>query len=73
MTRMTRRASAYREFEIHTGRRTIATQFSSSALQAAIDYVRALGSSINEVRILGPDTVSSRCAFRRRPGSPTSR
>jgi hypothetical protein len=56
------RASAYREFEIHSGRRTIATQFSSSALQAAIDYVRALGSSINEIRVHGPATVSSRGA-----------
>jgi hypothetical protein len=62
MTRTTPRASAYREFEIHSGRRIIATQFSSSALQAAIDYVRALGSSINEIRILGPDTVSWRGA-----------
>ena len=54
--------SAYREFEIQSGRRTIATQFSSSALQAAIDYVRALGSHIDEVRVLGPDTVSWRGA-----------
>lgn len=62
---MTRRAppeSAYREFEIHSGRCTIATQFSSSALQAAIDYVRALGSRIDEVRVLAPDTVSWRGA-----------
>ena len=62
MTRTASRASAYREFEIYSGRRTIATQFSSSALQAAIDYVRAFGSSINEIRILGPDTVSWRGA-----------
>jgi hypothetical protein len=62
MTRTARGASAYREFEIHSGRRTIATQFSSGALQAAIDYARALGSSINEIRILGPDTVSWRGA-----------
>jgi hypothetical protein len=62
MTRTATRASAYRGFEIHSGRRTIAIQFSSSALQAAIDYVRALGSSLDEVRILGPDTVSWRGA-----------
>ena len=62
MTRTAARASAYREFEIHSGRRTIATQFSSSALQAAIDYARTFGSSISEVRVLGPDTVSWRGA-----------
>jgi hypothetical protein len=62
MTGKAPRASAYREFEIHSGRRTIATQFSSSALQAAIDYARAFGSSSNEVRVLGPDTVSWRGA-----------
>ena len=62
MTRRAPRGSAYREFEIHSGRRTIATQFSSSALQAAIDYVRALGSRIDEIRVLGPDTDSWRGA-----------
>ena len=62
MTRTASRTSAYREFEIRSGRRAIATQFSSSALQAAIDYVRAFGSSINEIRVLGPDTVSWRGA-----------
>jgi hypothetical protein len=56
------RASAYREFEIHSGRRTIATQYSSSALQAAIDYVRALGSSRAEISVLGPDVVAWRGA-----------
>ena len=62
MTRTASRTSAYREFEIHSGRRVIATQFSSSALQAAIDYVRAFGSSILEIRVLGPDTVAWRGA-----------
>ena len=52
----------YREFEIHSGRRTIATRFSSSELQAATDYVRAFGSSGNEISVLGPDTVSWRGA-----------
>jgi len=56
------RASAYREFEIHSGRRTIATQYSSSALQAAIDYVRALGSGRDEISVLGPDMVAWRGA-----------
>ena len=62
MTRTAPRTSAYREFEIHSGRRVIATQFSSSALQAAIDYVRAFGSSVIEIRVLGPDTVAWRGA-----------
>ena len=56
------RASAYREFEIHSGRRIIATQYSSSARQAAIDYVRALGSSRDEISVLGPDMVAWRGA-----------
>jgi hypothetical protein len=56
------RTSAYREFEIHSGRRTIATQYSSSALQAAIDYVRALRSSRAAIGVLGPDVVAWRGA-----------
>ena len=56
------RASAYREFEIHSGRRTVATQYSSSARQAAIDYVQALGSSRDEISVLGPDMVGWRGA-----------
>jgi len=56
MTRA-RATSAYREFEIHSGRRTVATRYSSSALQAGIDHLRAMGSSRDEIRILGPDTV----------------
>ena len=63
MTRNTRGATApYREFEIHSGRRTLTTTYSSSALQAAIDYLRALGSSHDEIRVLGTDTVSWRGA-----------
>ena len=62
MTRTATRASAYREFEIHSGRRTVATRYSSSTLQAAIDHVRAFGSSADEIRVLGPDTVSWRGA-----------
>ena len=63
MTRKTRGATAsYREFEIHSGRRTVTTTYSSSSLQAAIDHLRALGSSRDEVRVLGPDTVSWRGA-----------
>jgi hypothetical protein len=56
------RASAYQRFEIHSGRRTIGTQYSSSALQAAMEYVRALGSSRDEISVLGPDMVAWRGA-----------
>jgi len=56
------RASAYREFEIHSGRRTVATRYSSSPLEAAIDYVRALGCNRDEVSVLSPDTVAWRGA-----------
>jgi len=63
---MTRKAQgateAYREFEIHCGRRAVTTTYSSSALQAGIDYLRSLGSRADEIRILGPDTVAWRGA-----------
>ena len=63
MSRTTRGTSAsYREFEIHSGRRTVATTYSSSALQAAIDYLRALGSNRDEISVIGTDTVSWRGA-----------
>ena len=51
-----------REFEIHSGRRMVKIVLSSSPLQAAIDHVRSYGSSVNEITILGPDTVSWRGA-----------
>ena len=51
-----------REFEIHSGRRMVKTVLSSSPLQAAIDHVQSYGSSVNEITILGPDTVSWRGA-----------
>jgi hypothetical protein len=51
-----------RKYEIHSGRRTVSTQLSSSPLQAAIDYVRSFGSSNDEITILGVDTVSWRGA-----------
>jgi hypothetical protein len=50
-----------RKYEIHSGRRTVATRLSSSALEAAIDYARMFGSS-NEIAILGVDTVTWRGA-----------
>ena len=51
-----------REFAIHSGRRVVSTQYSFSALQAAIDHVRSYGSQRDEIKVLGPDTVSWRGA-----------
>ena len=63
---MTRKApgttNPYRAFEIHSGRRTVTTRYSSSAMQAAIDHLRALGSSRDEIKVLAPDTVAWRGA-----------
>jgi hypothetical protein len=56
------RTGSYREFEIHCGRRAVTTTYSSSALQAGIDYLRSLGSKADEIRILSPDTVAWRGA-----------
>lgn len=50
-----------RRYEIHTGRRTVATRLSSSALEAAIDYARMFGSP-QEITVVGIDTVSWRGA-----------
>ena len=44
------------KYEIRSGRRTVSTRLSSSALEAAVDYARMFGSS-NEIAILGVDTV----------------
>ena len=51
-----------REYEIHSGRRTVSTQQSSSALQAALDYVRMFGTGDSEITILGVDKVAWRGA-----------
>jgi hypothetical protein len=40
----------------------VSVQLSSSALQAAIDYVRSFGSGNDEITILGIDTVAWRGA-----------
>jgi hypothetical protein len=50
-----------RDYEIRLGRRTVSMQHSSSALQAAVDYVLSFGSS-NEITILGVDAVAWRGA-----------
>ena len=51
-----------KKYEIHSGRRIVSTQYSVSALQAAVDYVRAFGSSDAEITRLGVDSVSWRGA-----------
>ena len=51
-----------KKYEIRSGRRTVSMQHSSSALQAAVDYVRTFGCSNDEITILGVDTVAWRGA-----------
>ena len=51
-----------KKYEIHSGRRVVSTQYSVSASQAAIDYVRSLGVKDDEIRRLGVDSVSWRGA-----------
>jgi hypothetical protein len=50
-----------RTYEIHSGRRAVATRLSSSALEAVVDYARMFGSP-SEITILGVDTVAWRGA-----------
>lgn len=50
------------EFEIRSGRRVVAILRSVSPLQAAVDYVRGLGSSEQEIVRLGTNSVSWRGA-----------
>ena len=51
-----------KKYEIRSGRRTVSMQYSSTALQAAIDYVRSYGCHRDEITILGVDTVAWRGA-----------
>ena len=51
-----------KKYEIRSGRRMVSTQHSSSALQAAVDYVRTFGCRNDEITILGVDTVAWRGA-----------
>ena len=53
------------KYEIYSGRRVVSTQYSSSATQAAVDYVRAQGIKDDEIRRLGVDLVSWRGAHYR--------
>ena len=50
------------KFEIRSGRRTVSTQYSVSALQAVVDYVRSFGVKDDEIMRVGVDTVAWRGA-----------
>jgi hypothetical protein len=54
--------SSTKKYEIHSGRRVVSTQYSVSALQAVVDYVRSYGVNDDEIRRLGVDLVSWRGA-----------
>ena len=51
-----------KKYEIHSGRRIVSTQYSVSALQAVVDFVRSYGVKDDEIRRLGVDLVSWRGA-----------
>ena len=51
-----------KKYEIHSGRRIVSIQYSVSALQAVVDYVRSFGCSNDEIITLGVDTVAWRGA-----------
>ena len=51
-----------KEYDIYSGRRVVSTQFSVSASQAVVDYVRSWGVSDDEIRRLGVDSISWRGA-----------
>lgn len=51
-----------KRYEIYSGKRVVALQYSVSPLQAAVDYVRSLGTSDAEITRLGVDSVSWRGA-----------
>jgi hypothetical protein len=51
-----------KKYEIRSGRRTVSIQYSVSALQAVVDYVRSFGCGDDEIRRLGVDSVSWRGA-----------
>jgi hypothetical protein len=51
-----------KKYEIQSGRRVVSTQYSVSAMQAVVDYVRSCGCSDDEIRRLGVDSVSWRGA-----------
>ena len=44
-------------FEVRSGRRVDSTRTAASAREAALDYVRSLGCSRDEITYLGTDSV----------------
>ena len=54
--------STSKKYEIHSGRQLVSTQFSVSASQAVVDYVRSFGVKDDEITRLGVDCVSWRGA-----------
>ena len=50
------------KYDIKSGQRTVTTVYSSSPLQAAVDYVRSFGCGMNEITVLGTDAVAWRGA-----------
>ena len=50
------------KYEIHSGRRTVSVQYSTSPLQAAVDYVTMFGCKRDEIVTLGNDAVAWRGA-----------
>lgn len=50
------------KYEIRSGRRVVSVQYSVSPLQAAVDYVRAFGTSDAEIKRVGVDVVAWRGA-----------
>lgn len=52
-------------FEVRSGRRVVSTRTAASARGAALDYVRSLGCSRDEVTYLGTEAVPRRGAIYR--------
>jgi len=51
-----------KKYEIHSGRRIVSYQYSVTAMQAAVDYVRSMGTKDSEITRLGSDKVAWRGA-----------
>jgi len=51
-----------KQYEIHAGRRIVSIEYSISAAQAVVDYVRSQGVKDKEIIRLGTDSVSWRGA-----------
>lgn len=51
-----------KKYEIRSGRRAVSVQYSTSPLQAAVDYVRMFGCNRDEIVTVSVDTVAWRGA-----------